>query len=91
MDEAKITEFIQYVSKLKGSEKSEAQLFLEHLFVAFGHRGIIEAEAGLEHPIIIDDKTKFCDLLWPRKVLIEMKTRGERLERHFSQTQDILG
>ncbi len=87
MDEEKLNEFINYASKLKGYEKGEAQLFLERLFIAFGHKGVIEAEAELEHQIKIDNKTKFCDLLWPTKVLIEMKKRGEKLSKHFMQAK----
>jgi len=87
MDEEKLTEFIDYVSKLKGYEKGEAQLFLDRLFIAFGQKGIIEAEAELELQIKVDERTKFCDLLWPGKVLIEMKTRGEKLDKHFSQAK----
>jgi len=87
MDERRISEFIEYVSKLKGYEKGEAQLFLDRLFIAFGQKGIIEAQAELELQIKIDEKTKFCDLLWPGIVLIEMKTRGEKLEKHFSQAK----
>jgi len=29
---------------------------------------------------------KFADLLWPDRVLIEMKSRGENLEKHYDQT-----
>jgi hypothetical protein len=87
MIEENIKEFISYVSKLKGSEKGEAQLFIEHLFVAFGQKGVIEAQAELESPIKIDKKTKFCDLLWPGVALIEMKKRGEKLEKHFNQAK----
>ncbi|HEV2046728.1 MAG TPA: DNA methyltransferase [Chthoniobacterales bacterium] len=29
---------------------------------------------------------KFADLLWPGRVLIEMKSRGEKLEKHYDQT-----
>jgi SAM-dependent methyltransferase len=29
---------------------------------------------------------KFADLLWPDRVLIEMKSRGEKLEKHYDQT-----
>jgi MmeI, N-terminal domain len=29
---------------------------------------------------------KFADLLWPDGVLIEMKSRGEKLEKHYDQT-----
>ena len=87
MNEENLASFIEYVSKLKGYEKGEAQLFLDRLFIAFGNKGIIEAEASLESPIKIDDNTKFCDLLWPRKVLIEMKKRGDSLEKHFAQAK----
>src|SRR5258708_6304921 len=29
---------------------------------------------------------KFADLLWPDRVLIEMKSRGQNLEKHYDQT-----
>lgn len=88
MDEQKIVEFIDYVlTNLKGSEKSEAQLFLDRLFIAYGNKGIMEAGATLEKQIIIDTKTKFCDLLWPKVVLFEMKSRGEKLADHFHQAK----
>ena len=31
---------------------------------------------------------RFADLLWPDRVLIEMKSRGENLEKHYDQTFD---
>jgi hypothetical protein len=31
---------------------------------------------------------KFADLLWPERVLIEMKSRGEKLERNYDQAFD---
>ena len=31
---------------------------------------------------------KFADLLWPGHVLIEMKSRGEKLEKHYDQAFD---
>lgn len=31
---------------------------------------------------------KFADLLWPKRVLIEMKSRGEKLEKHYDQAFD---
>lgn len=31
---------------------------------------------------------KFADLLWPDRVLIEMKSRGEHLEKHYDQIFD---
>src|SRR5438046_4084256 len=31
---------------------------------------------------------KFADLLWPDRVLVEMKSRGENLEKHYDQAFD---
>ncbi len=31
---------------------------------------------------------KFADLLWPERALIEMKSRGAKLERHYDQAFD---
>lgn len=88
MNEEKLADFIEYASnRLTGYEKGEAQLFLDHLFVAFGHKGVVEAQAKLECQLTIDDRTKYADLLWPKRVLIEMKGRGEKLEKHFSQAK----
>lgn len=87
MDEEKLSDFIDFVSNLSGYEKGEAQIFLDRLFIAFGHKGVIEANASLEYQIKIDEKTKFCDLLWPGKVLIEMKKRGEKLNKHLAQAK----
>lgn len=87
MDEQKIANFIDYASKLSGYEKGEAHLFLDRLFIAFGNQGILEAGASLEKQITINMKTKFCDLLWPNVVLIEMKSRGAKLADHFDQAK----
>lgn len=48
-DAGGMARFVEYASKLKGDEKSEAQVFLEHLFQAFGHRSLAETGATLEH------------------------------------------
>lgn len=84
-----LDKFISYVQNIKGDEKSEAHVFLEHLFQAFGHKSL--AESG----IVLEDRvkkkgggTKFADLVWPGRVLIEMKSRGQKLERHYSQIFD---
>ena len=89
-----ISEFKDFVSKLKGDEKGEAQLFCDRLFRAFGHGGIIEANGSLEARIKFSSgKTKFADCLWSPHgrsgVLIEMKRRKEKnLESHFPQARD---
>jgi hypothetical protein len=88
-------EFIDFVKRLKGDEKGEAQLFCDRLFRAFGHGGIIEANGALETRIKFSEsgRTKFADCLWSPEgkegVLIEMKKRGEKnLESHFPQVRD---
>lgn len=90
-DEAqRIKDFVEFVATLDGDEKSEAQLFCERLFKAFGWPGLKEAGATLEHRVAMrtpdgKTRTKFADLLWPSKLLIEMKRRGEKLDRHYQQ------
>ena len=87
MEEGKVVEFIEYASGLSGYEKGEAHLFLDRLFIAYGNKGVIEAGAALEKQIVVDMRTKFCDLLWPHIVLFEMKARGEKLADHFQQAK----
>ncbi|MBK9261263.1 MAG: class I SAM-dependent DNA methyltransferase [Polyangiaceae bacterium] len=77
---ALMTAFVSYVRTLKGDEKGEAQVFCDRLFRAFGHEGYKEAGATLEERVkLADGRTKFADLRWGKRVLIEMKKRGERL------------
>lgn len=78
--------FLDYAAKLKGDEKGEAQLFLDHFFRALGHDGTIQAGATPEDRLSKAEKGKqFLDLHWPGRVLFEMKKRGERLDRHLGQ------
>jgi hypothetical protein len=78
--------FVTYASRLEGRERGEAQLFLERLFQSFGNAGIAEAGATLEKAVKRSDgSTRFADLVWKPRVLIEMKARGEKLERHYRQ------
>ena len=100
-----LAQFTAFARSLKGDEKSEAQIFLDHFFRALGHGGVQEAGATLEFRIakkpgsaqlelIQGDGAKakggkkFADLLWPQRVLIEMKSRGEKLEKHYDQCFD---
>lgn len=40
---APLAKFVQWAqSHIKGDEKGEAQVFLDHLFVAFGHPGSLD-------------------------------------------------
>ena len=87
--------FIEYTKLLDGDEKSEAQLFCDRFFRAFGYGGVVEANGKLEARIkfISTGRTKFADCLWSpvgrSGVLIEMKKKSEiNLEGHFPQARD---
>jgi hypothetical protein len=85
----KIKEFVNYARSLKGYEKGEAQVFCDRLFQAFGHRGCVEAGAKLEYRLKSKGKhTKFPDLVWRPRLLLEMKSRGENLEEHIQQARE---
>jgi type II restriction/modification system DNA methylase subunit YeeA len=92
-DSESLAAFVTYVqTHLKGDEKGEAADFLDHLFRALGHEGIKEAGASRESRVAKkgrDTKGKnYIDLLWPERVLFEMKSRGKKLERHYDQIFD---
>ena len=85
----KIKEFVDYACSLKGYEKGEAQVFCDRLFQAFGHQGYHEAGAKLEYRLKSKGKhTKFPDLVWRPRLLLEMKSRGEKLEEHIQQARE---
>ncbi|WP_425422065.1 DNA methyltransferase [Phaeodactylibacter xiamenensis] len=88
MDKEKIKNFIEYAQKLDGDEKGEAQVFCDRLFQAFGHKGYKEAGAILEKRVKSKKSTRFADLLWGDRVVIEMKKRGAKLESHRTQVFD---
>lgn len=79
-----LQDFVRYAQSLEGDEKGEAQkVFCDRLFKAFGHRGYKEAGATLEYRVREKGKrTKFADLLWKPRLLLEMKKRGEKLQHH---------
>lgn len=84
-----LQKFVLFVQQhLKGDEKGEAQNFLDRFFRAFGHEGAIEAGATFEERVKKGSKkgkTGYADLVWKPRVLIEMKKRGEDLNKHYSQ------
>lgn len=89
---AALADFVTYVqTHLSGDEKGEAADFLDHLFRALGHAGVKEAGANRETRVAKKGGAKgknYIDLLWPERVLIEMKSRGKKLERHYDQIFD---
>jgi type II restriction/modification system DNA methylase subunit YeeA len=83
---AKLAEFVRYVrTYVRGDEKGEAQIFCDRLMQAFGHSGILQAGGSLEYRIHQGKSTRFADLLWRPRLLLEMKKRGEKLQRHYQQ------
>ncbi len=74
----RLSAFAARWSVYEGSERSEAQTFLNGLFACYGQSR--EQVAGFEHA----QSGRFLDLLWPRVCLIEMKAPSEasRLDRH---------
>jgi tetratricopeptide (TPR) repeat protein len=82
----KIQDFVNSARSFKGYEKGEGQEFCVLLFQAFGHKGCIEAGAKLEYRLKSPGKhTKYPDLVWRPRLLLEMKSRGEKLEEHHQQ------
>jgi len=83
-------DFASFAAKLEGDEKGEAQLFLIRLLEAFGHDGQgLPAGSRFEYHVRFPgQKMKFADFVWPGRVLIEMKSRGEKLSKHYQQTFD---
>ncbi|MDP5339036.1 MAG: N-6 DNA methylase, partial [Nodularia sp. (in: cyanobacteria)] len=87
-----LNKFVSFCQQhIKGQERKEAQTFLDRFFRAFGHEGALEAGASYEEAIKKGSKTGktgFADLVWKPRVLIEMKKRGEDLNKHYSQAFD---
>jgi len=83
-------DFADFAAGLKGDEKSEAQTFLFHLLEAFNHDpNTLPENSTFEYRVRFPgDRTKFADFVWPGRVLVEMKSRGEKLSRHYQQTFD---
>jgi len=84
--------FQKYVKEfIKGDEKGDAQIFLDHFFLALGYpNGLKSAGANCEFRIKDDKKnsTRFADLVWKSIVLIEMKKRNADLSVHYQQAFD---
>lgn len=91
--EQSLREFVDWWREhIKGDEKGEAQIFLDHLMRAFGHEGAIEAGGRYETRVRRRRNGKttvsFADYLIPKRVLIEMKRRGENLKKHYVQLEE---
>ncbi len=89
----KLSEFTSWCAKhITGDEKGQAQIFLDRLFQAFGQPGSLDVGGSPEFRIRKADEdgggTAFADYVWKPVVLIEMKKRGENLQRNYRQAFD---
>jgi hypothetical protein len=91
--EDRIQAFVDWcAAHITGDEKGEAQVFLDHLFRAFGQKGSLDVGGKPEMRIRKASEdgggTAFADYVWKPVVLIEMKKRGADLSRHYRQAFD---
>lgn len=89
----KLAEFTTWCAKhITGDEKGQAQIFLDRLFQAFGQPGCLDVGGATEFRIRKSNEdgggTAFADYVWKPVVLIEMKKRGENLQKHYRQAFD---
>jgi len=77
---------------LTGDEKGQAQIFLDRLFQAFGQPGCLEVGGLSEFRIRKAGEdgggVAFADYVWKPVVQVEMKARGQNLQKHFRQAFD---
>ncbi len=87
MESERIQDFIAFANNLKGQEDSEGQTFLNRFMGVFGYRDVHDADGTFEYRVKVDETTKFADMLLPKKLLVEMKSRGKHLEDYFKQAK----
>lgn len=87
-----LQEFVDYCHRhIKGDEKGEAQIFLDRFFTSLGYpEGLKGAGAECEYRVRDTKKktTSFGDLVWKKRVVIEMKKKDENLSTHLQQATD---
>jgi hypothetical protein len=78
----RLVDFARKWSLYEGSERAEAQTFLNELFDCYG-----ADRQGVGARFEDAQKGKFLDLIWPRRCIVEMKhpSEAKRLETHREQ------
>ena len=89
----KLADFTAWCRKhITGDEKGQAQIFLDRLFQSFGQAGCLDVGGATEFRVRKADEdgggTAFADYVWKPVVLVEMKKRGENLQKHYRQAFD---
>ena len=88
----KLERFVAWCAQhITGDEKGQAQIFLDRLFQAFDQPGCLDVGGATEFRVRQAHEdgggTAFADYVWKPVVLVEMKKRGEKLERHRGQAE----
>jgi len=88
-----LSNFVAWAAEhITGDEKSQAQIFLDRFFQALGHKGCLDVGGTPEFRVRKGREAgggvAFADYVWKPYVLIEMKKRGEDLNRHYRQAFD---
>ena len=88
--ESLLRDFVSWSSSnITGDEKGQAQIFVDHLFRAFGQKGSLDVGGTAEMRIRKSSEdgggTSFADYVWKPVVLIEMKRRGADLSKHYCE------
>ena len=93
MEREPIASFLAWAQEyVTGDEKSQAHIFLDRLFQAFGQPGCLDVGGSPEVRVrkAAEDGggIAFADYVWKPVVLIEMKRRGTDLQKHYRQAFD---
>jgi hypothetical protein len=89
----KLAEFAAWCGKnITGDERGQAQIFLDRLFQAFDQPGCLDVGGTTEFRVRKSHEdgggTAFADYVWKPVAPIEMKKRGENLQKHYRQAFD---
>ena len=87
---AGLRQFVTWCAQhITGDEKGQAQIYLDRLFQALGHKGCLDVggtpEFRIRKPKESGGGIAFADYVWKPHVMIEMKKRGEDRSRHYRQ------
>jgi hypothetical protein len=74
---------------LGGHERSKAQNFVPEFLDIFG-LDYLDADGGFEYKIKrpLDRSPLLVDFLWKQRIAIEMKSRGESLNKAYNQLKN---
>ncbi len=89
----KLQAFVDWcAAHIMGDEKGQAQIFLDRLFQALDQPGCLDVGGLTEFRVRKAEEdgggVSFADYVWKPIVLIEMKKRGQDLQKHYRQAYD---